>query len=882
MSKLKKVPNKFQFEFEYIIIGIITTLITTEIYYALTWTIFNPENIKHLLSANLVSWILSFLISLIIINFMEGNRRIKAQKKEEIVFYTTRFVGLFLDMGITLLGITFLKLDSILIKLFSQALVITLHVFPEYRNFKMKIFKADNLVNWLICLPIIDFITSIYAWNNQTFLLGSLIKGFIFLIALLSMYHEQKNLKILLILCIYFLMDGIYIFANNLPFFENATLLLKTFFFPVTLLYFKDLKTSQNQSFFVKVFFIYLLLLIVPKFMGIGHNISEIYPNKVAYLSFFYSGNELSATLLCLTPIVLDYLRKHQSWLVIIICLSLMIYGFALLRTKTLIIGFILTILYFGFRMRKSKKILGAIPIFLIIIVGLTFTLAKNFNVALNFYGIDNLNEVMSVKFVDKVLLSSRLTYTNDAFKQYQNTNLSKKVFGLGDLSHNISKNTEIDLFDIFFSLGLLGTIIYLYVMFKSLKNLKLTGIYAFSFYLTLFASFFSGHILTSPMVCIWLSLMPVINKSEEHPKKILMISNMYPSKKAKHYGSFVKNMEEEVRNLGYEVTMVKMTKHRNFLSKLVAYLIFYLKGLFIGLFGSFDIMYVHFISHSTLPVLFGYIWSRKTKLILNAHGNDIVADTEEDIKNVRRSHFFMDYADLVVVPSKYFKKIVHDEYYVPNNRIVIYPSGGIDLQTFQTMPKNVAKQQLGLDPDTFYIGCVSRIEKDKGYDNLVEAIYMLKEEPWMEKVKVIIIGTGKEHLELEKLINQYHLQNFIMQKDFVYQEELVTYYNAFDLFIFPTKRKSESLGLVGLEAMACHTPIIACDLYGPSQYLKNGENSLTYQKTTTGQQLAKRIKQFYNMSETEKNCLIANGYKTSVKYSTDNIKRKLRKTLGE
>ena len=67
------------------------------------------------------------------------------------------------------------------------------------------------------------------------------------------------------------------------------------------------------------------------------------------------------------------------------------------------------------------------------------------------------------------------------------------------------------------------------------------------------------------------------------------------------------------------------------------------------------------------------------------------------------------------------------------------------------------------------------------------------------------------EEPDFRALMKKNHLEKDVVIVPFVTQDELVNYYNALDLFIFPTKRKSESLGLVGLEAMACKTFVIGC-----------------------------------------------------------------------
>ena len=122
------------------------------------------------------------------------------------------------------------------------------------------------------------------------------------------------------------------------------------------------------------------------------------------------------------------------------------------------------------------------------------------------------------------------------------------------------------------------------------------------------------------------------------------------------------------------------------------------------------------------------------------------------------------------------------------------------------------------------------------------------------------------EEQDFLSLMRKNHLEKDVIVKPFVTQDELVNYYNALNLFIFPTKRKSESLGLVGLEAMACKTFVIGCNLYGPREYLKNNKNSLTFK---TEEELYEAILKYQRMSENEKEKIIKNGYKTVQNYSS-------------
>ena len=66
------------------------------------------------------------------------------------------------------------------------------------------------------------------------------------------------------------------------------------------------------------------------------------------------------------------------------------------------------------------------------------------------------------------------------------------------------------------------------------------------------------------------------------------------------------------------------------------------------------------------------------------------------------------------------------------------------------------------------------------------------------------------------------------------------------DVFVFPTYRISESLGLVGLEAMACETVTVLPNRYGPTSYSQNGVNSYVFESQNSDE-LSKTIEKALN-----------------------------------
>lgn len=351
--------------------------------------------------------------------------------------------------------------------------------------------------------------------------------------------------------------------------------------------------------------------------------------------------------------------------------------------------------------------------------------------------------------------------------------------------------------------------------------------------------------------------------------KKILLISNMYPSKKFPHYGSFVKNTEDILIENGYFVRKVVLYKTNNKLKKLYNYIIFYLKTIFKGIFFSYDCLYAHYASHTALPLLIVKKLKPNLKIIMNVHGNDVVPEDDHDEKYIPMVKKILKQSYKIICPSMYFEEILKRDYLIPNNKIVVYPSSGIDMDNFKEYDKNNSKKQISLDVNYHYIGYISRIEKDKGWDLFLEAINKIKKQI-PQDIKFLVIGSGSEEEKYNQLVKEYQLENLIIKKDFLPQSLLVYAYNSLEIFCFPTYRKSESLGLVGLEAMACKVPVIASDMGGPKTYIKSYENGFLFE-TQNSDDLAKKILEVLNYSDLKE--IKNNAYQTAMKYDKNVIK---------
>jgi glycosyltransferase involved in cell wall biosynthesis len=349
----------------------------------------------------------------------------------------------------------------------------------------------------------------------------------------------------------------------------------------------------------------------------------------------------------------------------------------------------------------------------------------------------------------------------------------------------------------------------------------------------------------------------------------------MYPSESHPSYGTFVKNFEDSLIENGFIIDKVVIKgRGTNLFKKILKYLLFFkvLKEKIKK--EKYDLVYVHYISNSLLPFLI-IKKPQKLKLVINAHGSDVFP--KEIIGNIvlfLTKRIIRD-ADLVVVPSNYFKSIVEKKLQVTRDKIFVSPSGGINTDIFN----NEMRKNDNYPSSLFYIGYVSRIDEGKGWDVLLRAVKKLINSGH-ENVKVLFVGKGKGEYELKKMIKDLDLAEVVDFIGEVKQEFLADYYAKMDLFVFPTLL-NESLGLVGLEAMACGVPVIGSDIGGLRDYIINNYNGFKFSPGDDNM-LCQKIQDFISIENNKKEEFRKNAIKTATKYEYKEVAKDLSIRLRE
>lgn len=342
----------------------------------------------------------------------------------------------------------------------------------------------------------------------------------------------------------------------------------------------------------------------------------------------------------------------------------------------------------------------------------------------------------------------------------------------------------------------------------------------------------------------------------------IMVVSNMYPDSKNPSYGIFVKRFCEQLDLLGVDYKISVMKRNDKAYMKIINYALFYISTFFRIILGDFDKVYIHYASHSSLPVILAS-FIKKIKIYVNVHGSDVIPQNSKQEKMQKYTRYIIDKSYRVIVPSEYFKEVVKNKYNISEKKIFILPSGGIDTNLFHKMHREKSNE--------LRLGYVGRIVTGKGWDTLIKALSDLN-----IKNELIIVGDGPQVKEMKSQLKESKIKYKLYKLK--PQDELVDIYNSIDVLIFSSELK-ESLGLVALEAMACGTPVIATDYAAMSYYIKDGYNGFKF-KIGSSDDLKNKIEKFNFLSQEKLDDMSIAAIETSKKFDRNSSLLNIRNIL--
>ena len=148
----------------------------------------------------------------------------------------------------------------------------------------------------------------------------------------------------------------------------------------------------------------------------------------------------------------------------------------------------------------------------------------------------------------------------------------------------------------------------------------------------------------------------------------------------------------------------------------------------------------------------------------------------------------------------------------------------GIEYDRFRAVSNEAVerlREQLGIGEEKVLVS-VSRLSNEKNIDFMIEAIASLRDRT-SEPFRFLIIGDGHQRDRLQDLIDDQGLSDHITLVGAVPPDDMAVYYRLGDLFLFASK--SETQGMVILEAMAAGLPVVAVRSSGIDDVVRQGYN---------------------------------------------------------
>jgi glycosyltransferase involved in cell wall biosynthesis len=230
------------------------------------------------------------------------------------------------------------------------------------------------------------------------------------------------------------------------------------------------------------------------------------------------------------------------------------------------------------------------------------------------------------------------------------------------------------------------------------------------------------------------------------------------------------------------------------------------------------DILHLHGYGATTFGRMAAAI--RRIPAILHEHAN--LTDTPWYQKIADR--LLEPYTDIAIAVSQSTAEFVVNARQVPVDKVkVVYL--GVPLEEFSrersAAEVAAARRDLGVGPDEFAIGTITRLHESKGNRYLVDAAARVVQE--RPQARFYLVGEGPLLPDLQAQAGRLGLGDRFVFAGF--RRDIPAALSAFDLSVFPSLW--EGTPLTGFEALAMGKPIVATDADGLLDILRDGHDAV-------------------------------------------------------
>lgn len=202
-------------------------------------------------------------------------------------------------------------------------------------------------------------------------------------------------------------------------------------------------------------------------------------------------------------------------------------------------------------------------------------------------------------------------------------------------------------------------------------------------------------------------------------------------------------------------------------------------------------------------------LFGARLRLVMTAHGSDLQANMGGLMHRLRL--WALRQADVVAVVSEGMRELALAAG-VPAGRVVVAPMG-VDIRRFRPP---AAGNRSGL----LFVG---RLVEGKGVDTLIEAFALLA--AGHPDLRLVVVGDGPLRPGLEARVMTLGLADRVAFTGALAADAVADAMRGAVVLAMPSR--SEGLGLVAAEALACGCPVVASDIPGVRDVVRHGETGL-------------------------------------------------------
>ena len=273
---------------------------------------------------------------------------------------------------------------------------------------------------------------------------------------------------------------------------------------------------------------------------------------------------------------------------------------------------------------------------------------------------------------------------------------------------------------------------------------------------------------------------------------------------------------------------------------------------------------------HSSMAGAVGRIanlFNFKVKLLYNAHGwyfNAIISKKKKKFYALIERILALRTTKIINISKSEYDSAL--KYKIAPERKMCVIENGIDFTKFEGCDKyrEETRKKYNIGDNEIVIGVVGRLSEQKDPMTTIKAFNEVYKEN--KNVRLMYVGSGELEDEVMKYAKENNLQHLVTITGWVDNTE--RYIPAFDIAILPSKW--EGFGLAIIEYMACKKPIVASNVGGIADIIKDNENGFLIEKENYNR-LTQKVIEILNNKE-EANSFIKNNNAVIYKYNIKNV----------